>query len=86
MSTAIEALHALAAYKTHGGYTWAALMDDGELLCVHCVRANYRQIFRATQASDHSGWRAEGITHDGESEQTEHCAHCNRVIWEREPC
>lgn len=44
----VQALRALVRYQTHGGYRWAAVMSDGELLCVPCTRENYRQIFRAT--------------------------------------
>ncbi len=80
---ALRALRTLARYETHGGYTWAAVMSDGGLLCVPCVRANYRQIFRATSdPRDHSGWRVEGMIHSGDSEQSETCADCGRVIWE----
>ncbi len=80
---ALRALRALARYETHGGYVWAAVISDGELVCVPCVRAEYRQIFRATSdPSDHSGWRVVGTVNSGDSEQTETCAHCNKVIWE----
>ena len=78
---ALRALRALARDETHGGYTWAAVMADGELLCVPCVRGNYRQIFRATSdPHDHSGWRVEGMTHSGDMEESEHCANCGEPI------
>jgi hypothetical protein len=38
-TNALRSLRALARYETHGGYVWGALMSDGELLCVPCVRA-----------------------------------------------
>ncbi len=81
---ALRTLHALAAYETHGGYSWAAVTSDGALLCVTCVREHYRQIFRATQESDQSGWAVDGITHSGEAEETEYCSHCNAEVWNHE--
>jgi len=77
----LRALRALARYETHGGYTWAAVMDDGELLCTPCVRKNYRQIFRATSDRRYcSGWRVEGLTNSGEWGQHAECALCGRVL------
>jgi hypothetical protein len=81
---ALDKLRALARYRTHAGYTWAAIMNDGELLCTPCTRENYRQVFRDTRDRARSDWQCVGITHSGESENTEYCAHCNRVIWEHE--
>ena len=80
--TGLEALRALARYETHGGYTWAALMDDGELVCVTCIRANYRQVFRSTRDYRTEGWSVRALAYSGESESTEHCAHCNKTLWE----
>jgi hypothetical protein len=45
---ALRCLRALARYETHGGYVWAAVMSDDELMCTPCVRKNYRQVFTAT--------------------------------------
>ena len=81
---ALDQLRSLARYKTHGGYVWAAVMNDGELLCTPCTRENYRQVFRDTRDNARTDWECVGITHSGESESTEYCAHCNRVIWEHE--
>lgn len=81
---ALDQLRALARYKTHAGYAWAAIMDDGGLLCTPCTRENYRQVYRDTRDRACSDWQCVGITHSGESEKTEYCAHCNRVIWEHE--
>lgn len=78
----LDALRALARYQTHGGYTWAMVADDSELLCVLCVRENYRQIYRATKKRDKSGWQCIGITHSGESETLESCAHCGKTLWD----
>lgn len=78
---ALRALRALARYETHGGYTWAAVMSDGALLCVPCVRGNYREIFHATSdPRDDSGWRVAGMTHSGELEECEYCANCGEPI------
>ena len=84
MKYQLEQLRALARYQTHGGYVWAPVTSDGALLCVPCVRANYRQIFKATRDNDFSGWAISGITRSGESDATEHCDHCNRAIWVKE--
>ena len=81
MSGDLRGLRALARYQTHGGYVWAAVMDDGELLCTRCVRENYRQVYRDTRARTRTGWCCEGITHSGEWETAENCCHCNREIW-----
>lgn len=81
----LNALRALCRYQTHGGYVWAAVMDDGDLVCVKCTRENYRQIFRETLAPDMPhGWTVVGLANSGEFESTEHCAHCGKVIWEHE--
>lgn len=86
--TALEQLRALARYQTHGGYTWGAVMADGELLCTPCVRANYRLVFGTTKGGYHDsydeGWECIGIANSGDSEETEHCAQCSKVIWEHE--
>jgi hypothetical protein len=81
----LEAVRTLARGRVHGGYRWALVMYDGELLCETCLRANYRQVFRATRAaSPHDyGWRAMGLMHSGEHEGfEERCAHCEKVIFE----
>lgn len=79
----LGALRALARYQTHGGYVWAAVTSDAELLCVRCVRDNYRRIFRATaDPGDCSGWRVLGLTHCGETDAAEWCAHCADQLWE----
>ena len=82
---AIESLRALARYKMHGGYTWAAVMADGALLCTRCVRENYRAVYDETKRTDgaaNTEWRCVGVTNSGDSEETEQCAHCGRVLWE----
>jgi len=78
----LDALRALCRYETHGGYSWAGVMSDGELLCVPCLRSNFRQVFKATRDRDDTGWGLHGCAYSGESECTEHCANCNKVLWE----
>jgi hypothetical protein len=73
-------LRAIARYETHGGYTWAAVLSDGALLCEPCVRSEYRQVFRATRDRERSGWAVIGITNSGEMESHEQCAHCGRTL------
>ena len=83
---ALQKLRALARYQTHGGYVWAAVMDDGELMCVPCIRAEYRQVFRATrEGMPGSGWSVAGLTHSGEAEAetNEYCVHCATLLWEQ---
>ena len=79
----MRALHALCRYETHGGYTWAAVMTDGELMCCKCVRENYRQIFRATRDNARDDWGIHAIDYDGANEPgIEHCCNCHAVIWD----
>lgn len=77
-------LRAFARYQTHGGYVWAAVMDDGELLCERCVLENYRQVFRDTRDGYRTGWNFAGLTNSGEADAGEFaiCAHCARTLWE----
>lgn len=82
LSKALRLLRDLARYRTHGGYTWAAITDDGELLCVPCVRENYRQVFTATRDRTDNGWRVLAISCNADSEESEFCAHCSRRIWD----
>lgn len=86
MRNALEQLRNLARYKTHGGYRWAAIMYDGALVCEKCAATpdNYRLMYRATKTADGSDWQCIGITHSGESEETETCDHCGHVMWEHE--
>ena len=83
---ALEQLRNLARYKTHGGYRWAAIMDDGALVCEKCASTPsiYRLMYRATKSADGSDWECIGITHSGEAEISETCVNCDRVIWEIE--
>lgn len=83
-SDELESLRALCRYETHGGYTWAGVLSGGELLCVPCLRAEYRQVFRATRDQDKSGWALVGYANSGESESTEYCVNCNKPVWEKE--
>lgn len=85
-SEPVNVLRALCRYETHGGYVWAAVMDDSELVCVPCLRANYRLVYRETVSADMPhGWTVQGFANSGESESTEMCAHCGRIIWEGAP-
>ena len=78
----VESLRALCRYETHGGYVWAGVMSDCELMCVPCLRANYRQVFAETRDASNSGWALQGYTNSGASEATEYCCNCNKTIWE----
>ena len=78
----LDQLRALARYQTHGGYVWAAIMNDGELLCTPCTRKSYRQVFKDTRNGARTDWTCVGITHSGEFDKTETCVNCYRIIWE----
>ena len=80
----LRALRTLARAQVHGGYRWMAVMDDGGCVCERCVRENYRQIYQATKGKERSDWRVIGLTHSGEAESNEYCAHCNRLYFEVE--
>ena len=83
--TPLAQLRAFARYRTHAGYRWAAVASDGGLLCEPCVHENYRQAYRATRDDTRSDWRIVGLTNSGEHDGgplPEHCAHCNREIFE----
>ena len=76
----LESLRALCRYETHGGYAWYGVTSDFELVCVPCLRAHYRQVFRATRDGDSNGWCLVGYTNSGEIEDMESCVHCGREI------
>jgi len=82
----LEQMNALRDGRVHGGYSWAAVMADGELLCESCFTAHFRYIFCTTCEDDDSNtqWRFIGLTNSGEAEHTVHCAQCNREIWNLE--
>lgn len=80
---AMEQLKNLARGNVHGGYRWAMVAADGELICETCTRDNYRLIYGATKHSGtDSQWECIGITHSGEADETEACANCNCILWE----
>lgn len=78
----LHTLRSLVRYQTHGGYMWAAVMSDGAVLCVPCIRDNYRQIFRATRDRLRDGWALEGYVYSGESDDECHCDNCGKLTWE----
>ena len=82
----LDALRAFARYETHvGGYRWAALTADGDVLCEMCVLADYRAHYTATRddAPYAASYRIQGLINSGESdgESPEYCAACNRCLW-----
>lgn len=80
-SNELVLLRALARHEGHSGYVWAAVMDDGELMCVTCVRNNYRRVFKCTRDHVFDGFMCIGIANSGESEQMELCCNCNKTLW-----
>lgn len=86
--SALHSLKQLRRGKVHGGYRWAMVAYDGELICESCVTDNYRQIFRATIArgchSTNPDWRFIGLANSGEHDDDAPacCANCGKVIFE----
>lgn len=80
VSSPLRPLWIVTRYWGHGGYTWFAVMDDGELMCAECLRANYRQIVRSTLDRAGDGWQVVGVTNSGELEGPEQCAQCGCEI------
>jgi hypothetical protein len=77
----LDVLRAFARHETYGGYVWAAVTRDGELLCEGCVLANYRRHFRATQNDERNNLNIAGLDNSGEHDELEHCARCNKALW-----
>ena len=78
--TGLQALRVHARYQTHAGYVWAAVTSDGACLCARCTRENYRQIYRSTRDQVADGWQVVGLTHSGEWDEPETCAHCGTEL------
>ena len=80
---AIQQLRALRRGNVHAGYRYAMITGDYELICENCVEENYKRIYRATLNPAHGrDWQCVCVAYSGESESTEHCAHCSKIIWE----
>lgn len=72
-------------YTWPGGYEMYAVCTDGELLCMPCIKDNWRDVSFDTAADPQGwgGWAVMGITHDGEMEPDEgpvYCYHCNNPL------
>lgn len=72
----MQALGMLRTLARYSGDSWAAVCEDGELLCLRCVRKNYRKIYAATDEQ----WTIVGLTNRGEKSAA--CAHCATILWE----
>lgn len=77
----LNTLRALCRYQTHGGYTWAGVMYDGECMCVKCLRDNYRHVFASTRDEDGTEWELAGATNSGEADGADACCHCHAPLW-----
>lgn len=64
-------------YAWPGGYEIAYVTDDGEVLCADCVNNPTNPVHAGGLAD---GWRVEGRTHTGETDEPMSCAHCGRAI------
>jgi hypothetical protein len=69
-----------------GGVALLALLDDGETLCERCLVDPSNPVHDARNDSDalRDGWGVVAFFTSDECESTEICAHCNRVIIDRE--
>lgn len=67
-------------YAWPGGYALALVVNDGALLCPHCVEQEFSQISFAHRHKLNDGWRPEGLTHSGEWDDAEFCDHCGNEI------
>jgi len=76
----MQALEMLRTLARCSGDSWAAVCKDGELLCMRCVRGNYRQIYAASVNRDDAQWAIVGLTNRGEKSAA--CAHCATILWE----
>jgi len=61
-----------------GGYPVYTIMNDGELMCSACARANYRLIAEATRDQDRSDWEAVDVIVLWEG--VRQCCHCYKVL------
>lgn len=84
LNQTLEQLRNFARYRYHSGYTAAAVMSDGDMLCIRCVRDNYRQVFAATRDPGvNAQWQCEGITDSGSYEgEGTYCCHCDAVLFD----
>lgn len=62
-----------------GGYTKILVMEDGEVVCPACAKANYRLISNSTRHASGDGWDANGVNLYQEGPDLS-CSNCNAVI------
>ena len=63
-----------------GGYEVIAVLHDGELLCSHCVRENWREVVDETKYDMADQWKVVCIVTSDWLENYERCVHCNRLL------
>lgn len=84
MRTAAEILREVRDYCRNpfawpGGYPRILVTDDGETLCPHCAKKEYRRISQSTRNGDRDGWGAQGVQIHWEG-PPEACANCGQHI------
>ena len=67
-----------------GGYAIAYVTSDGSLLCPQCVRRELRNITQAIRSHANDGWRVVGCAVECDTDSTECCEHCNRIVFNPE--
>lgn len=75
-------------YMWPGGYERVGITDEGALLCVDCMKAEFRQIAYAARHRLRDGWNIVGSTYDATGhegcpdELKAYCDHCGREFGE----
>lgn len=66
-------------------YVWAAIMANGEIVCMSCAHAHYPHIHRATLNPDitTSSWRVIGFINNNwdSAGRSKVCSHCSKTLW-----
>lgn len=77
-------------YVWPGGYEIFLITDDGESLCVDCVKKNFREVVWSMKNKVNDGWRILAYQVEAVSpecctdELISYCAHCYKPIGECE--
>ena len=63
-----------------GGYPKYIFLEDGELICNKCARAEWRNMLWSTKHDLRDGWGIAGASIVWESEHGEYCSHCGTQL------
>lgn len=73
----IASMVAREKYAWPGGYELFAMTDDGGILCHTCCKVEAERI---AEAFEGDGFYVTAFDHMGNSDESERCDHCGRVI------